>query len=265
MEKPTGKYTPPTKVTIKHPTKTNKTKGKTNQETRQTNMLVTIIMIIYRIQIGIRMRLSHQQCQNNSEVPNSKASTQVPEPEKLTREGKDRTRGPGNEDETETKTMEEDEETEDETQNEDEEIWQEYLKLASLPEPPSRIPPQHVKEFISAAERTANNFMKKKTTKALFDVVRLVKTVFFDPYTTRKKTGIIRQALKDYPRVDLPNPNAKGRRRKRKTTKTKTPSEEQKETIQRAERLFSDGYIRKAMSEGSNNNNKTSGNDRRCS
>ena len=29
--------------------------------------------------------------------------------------------------------------------------------------------------------------------------------------------------------------------------KTKTPAEERKETIQRAERLFSDGYIKKAM------------------
>ena len=187
---------------------------------------------------------THKQSQSTKDVQDTEASTQLPESE-----------GPEIEEDTETKTTEENEDTdngthnendESDVQNEDEDIWQEYLKLASLPEPPSRIPSQHVKEFVAAAERSAIKFMQTKSTKALFDIVRLVKTVF-DPYTTRRKTGIIRQALKDYPNVDLPDPDAKGRRRKRRVTKTKTPAEEQKETIQRAEKLFSDGYIKKAM------------------
>lgn len=90
-------------------------------------------------------------------------------------------------------------------------IWQEYEKLANLPAPPARIPRQHVKEFIAAAERAAAKFIRKKDVRSLFDVLRLPKTAF-DPYLTRRKTSIVRQVLKDYPRVELPDPHAEDRK-----------------------------------------------------
>ena len=130
--------------------------------------------------------------------------------------------------------------------NDDIEIWHEYIKLALLPTPPARIPPRHVKEFIAAAERSAATFLRLKTTRALFDILRLPKTVF-DPYITRRKTAIIRSALNDYPRVELPDPHAKDRKRRKRSAKPMTEDEIKKQRLQRAETLFREGYLRKAM------------------
>ena len=120
-------------------------------------------------------------------------------------------------------------------------IWQEYEKLANLPAPPARIPRQHVKEFIAAAERAAAKFIRKKDVRSLFDVLRLPKTAF-DPYLTRRKTSIVRQVLKDYPRVELPDPHADDRKPR---PRAKPPNEDQRKRrkVQQAEALFQEGNV----------------------
>ena len=127
-------------------------------------------------------------------------------------------------------------------------LLQDYIQLARLPAPPSRIPRQHVKEFIKAAERSASTFLRKKTGRALLDILRLPKTVF-DPYITRRKTGIVRTALKDYPKVELPDPDAPDRKRRQRPSRPLTREAKKKAQVQRVEKLFQDGYTRKAMRE----------------
>ena len=125
-------------------------------------------------------------------------------------------------------------------------LWREYLQLAKLPAPPSRIPRQHVKEFIKAAERSAQTFLRTKTPRALFDILRLPKTVF-DPYITRRRTAIVRSALKEYPRVELPDPDARDRKRRKRPVRPMTREAQKKAKVKRVEKLFTDGFVRKAM------------------
>ena len=125
-------------------------------------------------------------------------------------------------------------------------IWQQYLKLAELPAPPSRIPRQHVKEFIKAAERCASTFLRTKTTAALFDILRLPKTVF-DPYLTRRKTSTIRAALKDFPRVETPDPHAPDRKKRKKPVHPLTAEARKQANVKAAESLFQEGNLRRAM------------------
>ena len=135
---------------------------------------------------------------------------------------------------------EDEDNTDNEVMTEEEEILQDYFSLADLPNPPRRIPRQHVKDFVSTIERVSKTFLKKKDLRSLFDITRLLKTVF-DPYLTKRKTALIRRALREYPQVELPNPRAEGRKRY-------TPQDEGPEgKIRRAESYFQDGFLRKAM------------------
>ena len=123
-------------------------------------------------------------------------------------------------------------------------IWDEYVKLAQLPPPPNRIPPQHVKDFIAAADKCAKTFLQSPTPRHLFDIVRLPKTVF-DPFLTRRKTNVIRTALRDYPKVETADPKAPKRKQWRpRLTRT---GETRRDRVKRAERLFKEGYMSKAL------------------
>ena len=126
------------------------------------------------------------------------------------------------------------------TLTEEEMVWNQYLDLAELPRPPNRIPREHVKDFIAAVERCSNTFLRTKSVRALFDIMRLPKTVF-DPHLTRRRTALIRTALRDYPQVELPDPKAPERRPRQ--PRPPDPNAD----IKRAERLFQDGYLRKAL------------------
>ena len=126
------------------------------------------------------------------------------------------------------------------TLTDEEMVWNRYLDLAELPRPPNRIPRTHVKDFIAAVERCSTTFLRTKSVRALFDILRLPKTVF-DPHLTRRRTALIKTALRDYPQVELPDPRDPGRRPRQ--PRPPDPNAD----IKRAERLFQDGYLRKAL------------------
>ena len=134
-------------------------------------------------------------------------------------------------------------EVEGEEDEERDEWFNEYLNLAELPKPPDRIPKEHVKEFIKAVDRCAKKFNQTKSTQALFDIIRLPKTVF-DPHLTRRKVGLVRTVLKDYPRIELPDP--KDPSRKPRLRRQRNPNDPNYKK-QRAEKLFENGYIKKAL------------------
>ena len=126
-------------------------------------------------------------------------------------------------------------------QSEEDAIFQEYISLANLPNPPRRIPRQNVKDFVAAIERVSKKFLEKKNIRTLFDILRILKTVF-DPFLTKRKTSLVREALRSYPQVELPDPGE--RQRKRHVAK---PLNLQAEKIRRAESYLKDGFLGKAM------------------
>ena len=123
---------------------------------------------------------------------------------------------------------------------EEDAIMDEYLNLANLPNPPRRIPKQHVKDFVTTVERLSKTFLKKKDLRSLFDIIRLPKTIF-DPFLTQRRTNLIRRALRDFPNLETATYDAEGR--KRYIPKDEGPQGK----IRRAKSYFQDGFLSKAM------------------
>ena len=152
-----------------------------------------------------------------------------------------------NPDEPQISTEEEGQQNEDEweessyEETEEDIITREYIQLSDLPNPPRRIPRQHVKDFVATVERVSKKFLERKNLRTLFDILRLLKTVF-DPFLTKRKTSLVREALRLYPQVELPDPTATGRRRR-----IPQSLNTQEEKVKRAESYLQDGFLGKAM------------------
>ena len=146
-----------------------------------------------------------------------------------------------NSEEPRTSTEEEEESEESYVETAEEVITREYIQMADLPNPPRRIPRQHVKDFVATVERVSKKFLEKKDLRTLFDILRLLKTVF-DPFLTKRKTSLVREALRLYPQVELPDPIATGRKRR-----IPQPLNTPEEKVKRAESYFQDGFLGKAM------------------